>query len=138
MIGLVHVAIQFPLYEHLKEEAKKRSNQEKLSTSHILFASSLSKAIASVTAYPHEVLRSRLQDHEHSRKIQQAGVPFEPYSNLREAIRSIWNQEGVRGFYRGLSTNLIKTVPAAVITLLTYEMTAKTLRNMFDVPERSS
>lgn len=34
----------------------------------------------------------------------------------------IYRQDGWRGFYRGLSINLVRTVPASAVTMLTYEL----------------
>jgi solute carrier family 25 folate transporter 32 len=130
MFGLIHVAIQFPLYEYLKDEIKRKSGTQSLSTTHLIAASSLSKIIASVIAYPHEVVRTRLQDSSHSRHIQQPGVEFRSYSGPVDAVSSIWKQEGVTGFYRGIIPNLIRTVPAAVITLVSYEQAAKLLKSI--------
>ena len=33
----------------------------------------------------------------------------------------LWREEGVRGFYRGLGTSLIRSTPQASLTLLAYE-----------------
>jgi solute carrier family 25 folate transporter 32 len=56
LIGVSHVAIQFPLYERLKTLLA--SNQSE--TTSILLASSISKMVASTTTYPHEVLSFRI------------------------------------------------------------------------------
>lgn len=180
MVGLVHVAIQFPLYEKLKKELSAKSHSSSSSSSNdngssgnngrtvdeeeqqpmhhhhqyhyhqeqaiepllhtreILLASSTSKIIASVVAYPHEVLRSRLQDmscrstdmtsnHHHRRA---AAVVVQPYLNMFDAMSHIWREEGIRGFYRGITANLLRTVPAAVCTLTTFEAVSTFLRGV--------
>ena len=72
LLGLTHVAVQFPLYEQFKKLFV-RTNATHLATSTtpgdhgevdflgILAASCLSKICASSATYPHEVLRTRLQ-----------------------------------------------------------------------------
>ena len=130
LFGLIHVAIQFPVYENLKQQLRQSAKREELNPVQLVIASSVSKIIASVAAYPHEVLRARLQDSEHSKHIQPEGVKFRAYNNLSDAVGSIWKEEGFRGFYRGLYPNLIRTVPAAVITLLSYEMSVKFLKRI--------
>lgn len=61
LAGLVHVGIQFPMYEYLKMKRVRNGTVKEPGVSDILIASSLSKLTASAVAYPHEVLRSRLQ-----------------------------------------------------------------------------
>lgn len=39
----------------------------------------------------------------------------------------IYRQDGWRGFYRGLSINLVRTVPASAVTMLTYELIMRNL-----------
>jgi solute carrier family 25 folate transporter 32 len=66
LLGLTHVAIQFPLYEYLKMAFTGYGIGEHPDngTSHwigISLATFLSKICASTVTYPHEVLRTRLQ-----------------------------------------------------------------------------
>ncbi|KAL0477659.1 nicotinamide adenine dinucleotide transporter [Acrasis kona] len=130
MFGLVHVGIQFPLYEYIKKQETVLTQSKELSASQVFVASASSKVIASVIAYPHEVVRSRLQDAGHAQKTQDgvvAKATFQPYKGFSDAVRTIWRQEGVRGFYQGMGTNLIRTVPSAVVTLSSYEFVKKLL-----------
>jgi len=68
LLGLSHVAIQFPLYEFLKQQFTGLAMGENTSkTEHqnyfigISAATFLSKVCATCATYPHEVLRTRLQ-----------------------------------------------------------------------------
>jgi solute carrier family 25 folate transporter 32 len=75
--------------------------------------------IASLTTYPHEVIRTRLQTQ--SSKRQQNAQTLK-YSSMRQTIQVIYQEESLRGFYKGLGTNLIRTVPASAVSLLVYEL----------------
>lgn len=72
LLGLTHVAVQFPLYEQFKKVFVRREANHFASGKNpgergevdflgILAASVLSKICASSATYPHEVLRTRLQ-----------------------------------------------------------------------------
>jgi solute carrier family 25 folate transporter 32 len=94
LLGISHVAIQFPLYEQLKLIALK--DHEIPSHSKILLASSLSKIMASSLTYPHEVLRTRLQT-QTNENIK--------YKSLWQSVRLIHSHEGLYGFYKVLFFN---------------------------------
>lgn len=113
-LGLLHVAVQFPLYEKFKSLQKKNpeDSKESLQVHQILFASTGSKVIASVATYPHEVLRTRFQN-------QTTDPP--KYRNIPQAIGLIFKEEGFKGFYRGMLTTVMRVVPASAVTLITYE-----------------
>jgi len=128
LIGVAHVAVQFPLYEATKKylmEYRKKSHNS-LTTLDIIFCSSLSKLIASTVAYPHEVLRSRMQS-QRKHKIH--------YTSTWHAISSIAKNEGIRGFYRGIEANLIRTVPAAAITFTAYELFSRYIKQLIGAAE---
>ncbi|TPX57949.1 hypothetical protein SpCBS45565_g06598 [Spizellomyces sp. 'palustris'] len=145
LLGITHVAVQFPLYEKLKvlmrEFEKKRGRQEDdLSAFSILVASAGSKMVASIGTYPHEVLRTRLQTQSARRQLTHipdkicegpnCPPPAPPpppktgpkYRGLIHATKVILKEEGWHAFYRGLGTNLIRTVPASALSLWTYEV----------------
>ena len=72
LIGIAHVAVQFPLYEALKAHTAKLRQRpaDSLTASDLVVLSSAAKMVASTATYPHEVIRSQL----HISKAGAAGV----------------------------------------------------------------
>ncbi|CAO2203601.1 unnamed protein product [Urochloa humidicola] len=118
LVGVAHVAIQLPVYEKVKLYFAKRDNTtvDKLSPTHVAMCSSGSKVAASIITYPHEVVRSKLQEQgrDHHGAMR--------YSGVTDCIKQVYKKEGFPGFYRGCATNLLRTTPNAVITFTSYEM----------------
>jgi solute carrier family 25 folate transporter 32 len=117
LLGLGHVGIQFPLYERFKAEARKRSTTGEESPMDLLLASGLSKMMAAVITYPHEVVRSRMMD---ARGENVLGV----FGTLRHIVRT----EGYSGLYVGLRVSLVRVVPNCCVTFVSYELIARWVR----------
>jgi Mitochondrial carrier protein len=103
LIGLSHVAVQFPVYEGLKKTL--RGNKRHESAWDLLIASGLSKMTASLLTYPHEVVRSRMMD-------ARVGM------GLIATCQKIYAKEGFWGFYAGLPVSLIRVIPNTCITFI--------------------
>ena len=154
LLGLTHVAIQFPLYEIFKRkftgigvEGTETAEDQEAHFYGLSAAVFLSKVIASTATYPHEVVRTRLQtqqrsaadrsreDLAHRSQIGKASdhgrppggalsgiMPSSPHARgTIQTCKTILLEEGWRGFYAGLGTNLIRAVPSAMTTILTFE-----------------
>jgi solute carrier family 25 folate transporter 32 len=141
LLGLTHVAVQFPTYEYLKKTftgygmGEASAEGAKPNWVGVLGASILSKILASSATYPHEVIRTRLQTQRRpvagEQYLQGLGIaagqkgapgPQAPkYRGVAMTFRTILHEEGWRAFYAGLGTNMMRAVPAATVTMLTYE-----------------
>lgn len=159
LLGLIHVAVQFPAYEYLKTKFTGRgmglqdNDDDKSHWFGILSASVLSKILASSATYPHEVIRTRLQtqqrflpssavkcgtsrgglenSHGPSDVIAKAAKAAVPrYKGIIMTFNTILHEEGWRAFYAGMGTNMIRTVPAITTTLFTYEYVMKYLKRL--------
>ena len=67
--------------------------------------------VASTVTYPHEILRTRMQLRRDKGKSK----------SLVKTVSSIFQKDGLRGFYSGYFTNLARTLPASAVTLVSFE-----------------
>ena len=81
-----------------------------------------SKVVASVSTYPYQVVKSRLQQRENS-------INERRYKGLIDCVYKIWQKEKIAGFFRGLVPNVVKVVPQSALTILIYEECLKALRS---------
>ncbi|KAF5370990.1 hypothetical protein D9615_010004 [Tricholomella constricta] len=121
LLGIAHVAVQFPLYEQLKLIARGDSDMP-LSSQTILLCSAISKMTASIATYPHEVIRTRLQTQRRPLADDMSSDGMIKQHARRGVIyttKNLIRKEGWTGLYRGLSINLLRTVPNSAVTMLT-------------------
>lgn len=112
MFGVSHGAIQFMVYEELKNWYNNYLHvpiDTKLNTWEYIFFAAVSKLMAAASTYPYQVVRARLQDHHHN------------YSGSVECVRSIWRSEGIKGFYKGLTPYLLHVTPNICLIIVIYE-----------------
>ncbi|KAG2224785.1 hypothetical protein INT45_005309 [Circinella minor] len=129
LFGTSHGAIQFMAYEEMKKwrnDALKRRGESpedehnaKLSNSEYLLMAASSKVVATVTTYPYQVLRSRLQD----RQTRDA------YKGVIDCMSKIRAAEGYIGFYKGLAPGIVRVLPGTCITFLVYENLTQYFKN---------
>lgn len=151
LVGVAHVAVQFPLYEKFKSllaDARRSkatraeelgggegalSNGSENSTSvndadddgtDTLPASALVIASAASKA----VASSLTYPHEVVRShmhVEGSGSPAALAATCRRLYR---DGGGIPAFYRGCGTNLVRTTPAAALTFTSFELIARQLR----------
>ncbi|KAA8498407.1 Folate transporter 1, chloroplastic [Porphyridium purpureum] len=112
-------ALQFVVYEECKRWLLARravdyaqSLAVSLSVPESLVAATTSKLVASLTTYPLQVVRTRMQ---------KRGVDPARYGSLHLAVTSILRNEGVLGFYKGMTANIMRVTPSAAVTFVVYE-----------------
>ncbi|KAF5336943.1 hypothetical protein D9611_002885 [Ephemerocybe angulata] len=134
LVGVGNGALQFVAYEKMKTwgfERKRRraeragipydQNTAKLSNLSYSAMSISSKLIALSATYPYQVIRSRIQNNAPSQ--QQIQFP-----DIPTTIKKTWAHEGIKGFYRGLGTSLVRVLPGTCVTFVVYENLAWLLR----------
>ncbi len=63
-----------------------------------------------------------------SSRVEQNNATTHLYPTIPATIRRTWLEEGLRGFYRGLGTNLVRVLPVTCVTFVVYENIAWLLR----------
>lgn len=108
-----YVGLNFAVYESVR---KRFSNMEggEPTAMEKLAAGAISGAVAQSITYPFDVLR---------RRFQVNSMLGNPYASTWHACKTIFAKEGLRGFYQGLSANLLKVIPSMSSSWLTFEMT---------------
>jgi len=94
-----------------KEPILITNNNKKNNESLINFLSSgIARLVQAIAINPILVIKTRYEV-----------VGFNSYGGMRDAFKHIRKEEGIRGFYSGLRTNIIKDVPASAVFYSMYE-----------------
>ncbi|KAK2058524.1 mitochondrial carrier [Colletotrichum caudatum] len=117
LLGVSHGAVQFAVYEPAKKmyfagRQRKGDSGGRMSNEATLVISSAAKLVAGAVTYPYQVLRSRLQNYDADERFGRG---------IRGVVARTWQEEGLRGFYRGLMPGVVRVMPATWVTFLVYE-----------------
>lgn len=121
ILGIIpYAGIDLAAYETLKDMSKKyilhESDPGPLTQ---LGCGTISGALGATCVYPLQVIRTRLQAQR-----PDSGVL---YKGMSDVFWRTLKCEGLRGFYRGIFPNMLKVVPSASITYMSYEAMKKHL-----------
>lgn len=95
---------------------KEQGSEEPITSRTILLCSAIAKMTASVATYPHEVVRTRLQT---QKRLLANDTANTPRRGLISLTGKLIRKEGWTSLYKGLSVNLLRTVPNSAVTMLT-------------------
>jgi len=116
--GISETIIHFVIYEAIKEKLREMkgisiTDMDRNAGDFLEFmcAGATSKTIATCIAYPHEVARTRLRQTGSSNR----------YKKFWQTLALVFKEEGIRGLYRGLCTQLVRQIPNTAIMMSTYE-----------------
>ncbi|XP_056629619.1 mitochondrial carrier protein Rim2 isoform X2 [Diorhabda carinulata] len=124
-MGISETIVHFVIYEAIKAELmahRSHTSDEKSSKDFLEFmlAGAISKTVASCIAYPHEVARTRLREEGNK------------YTAFWQTLGLVYKEEGLRGIYRGLTTQLVRQIPNTAIMMATYEAVVYILTAKFN------
>lgn len=88
-------------------------------------AAALSKTVAILLTYPHEVVRTRMRE--------QSVNGVYKYTGFLKTLRLVAREEGAKGLYAGMGIHLARSVPNAAVMFLVFELTSKVLARGVEV-----
>ncbi|CAD5218888.1 unnamed protein product [Bursaphelenchus okinawaensis] len=110
-MGISETIIQFVLYEHFRSIIDGiEFSQENTRFANFMLAGAGAKFCACVMTYPHEVVRTRLREEDSRAK------------GFFTTLKQLYAEGGTKQLYRGLSVQLLRSVPNTAITMGAYEV----------------
>ncbi|CAD5225637.1 unnamed protein product [Bursaphelenchus xylophilus] len=110
-MGISETIIQFVLYEHFRQIIDEIDfHQENTRFANFMLAGAGAKFCACIMTYPHEVVRTRLREENTKAK------------GFFTTLKQLYGEGGTRQLYRGLSVQLLRSVPNTAITMGAYEV----------------
>eukprot|EP01059_Diplonema_ambulator_P017072 TRINITY_DN2906_c2_g1_i1.p1 TRINITY_DN2906_c2_g1~~TRINITY_DN2906_c2_g1_i1.p1 ORF type:complete len:325 (+),score=24.90 TRINITY_DN2906_c2_g1_i1:32-976(+) len=109
-------AFKFSLVDHFKKKVARPGQRARdLSFHQVIYASTVAGALQTAFTYPLESLRQRLYMSDSlGHSLHGSGIPH--------CIAKTYQQEGIRGFYRGLTVGLATGAPFVGVEMSTYEL----------------
>ncbi|KAI9367382.1 mitochondrial carrier domain-containing protein [Aspergillus egyptiacus] len=129
LIGMFpYAAIDLSIFEYLKRTLLSRKarlhgcHEDDIPLSNFTTGAigAISGGVSASVVYPLNVLRTRMQAQ---------GTVLHPttYSSIADVARKTIQSEGLRGFYKGLTPNMLKVAPAVSISYVVYENSKRML-----------
>lgn len=109
-------ALQFMAYEQIKKFVVRvllDGQEDELISLHFLGMGAVAKVFSSTATYPLQVTKSRIYQRQPDPTMKQPGI--------WQTWRHMYIHEGIRGFYRGVAPQMLKTAPSSALTFLAYE-----------------
>lgn len=137
-------AIQYTVFEQLKEfllrpevvvevvgtEKARKSSPKVLTAFQAFLVGALAKTVATILTYPairaKIILQATESDEDKAKRLNGGSDPNVRHRarNMLEAFQRIGAEEGVRGYFKGLHAQIVKTVLSAALMLMIKEKVA--------------
>lgn len=102
----IYIGIQLSTYQFLRKKDTIVSNS--------LIAGSLSGLLSQSLMYPGDTIKRHLQIDGMNKSKK--------YTNIKHCIQSIYQHQGLKGFYKGIFLNSIKSIPEVAIKFTIYDL----------------
>eukprot|EP01114_Cavostelium_apophysatum_P015559 TRINITY_DN4260_c0_g1_i1.p1 TRINITY_DN4260_c0_g1~~TRINITY_DN4260_c0_g1_i1.p1 ORF type:complete len:326 (-),score=58.40 TRINITY_DN4260_c0_g1_i1:4-981(-) len=113
LILVSNPAIQYAVFEKMKGVLEKRNT--KLTSTHFFLLGAFGKAVATLCTYPYLVVKTRLQ------MAQKAQSDEDRYRGTVDVLVKILQNEGIPGFFKGLSSKIVQSVLNAAFLFVAKE-----------------
>ncbi|ETV65806.1 hypothetical protein H257_17546 [Aphanomyces astaci] len=131
LVTVPNMAINFTVFESLKDavQALREDATTPLSALDTLSCGALSGISSSIVTFPVDVVRRRMQISglHHGSGKETAAEAAQATATAWGIAKELYQQQGVRGFYRGLTPELLKVIPMVGITFGTFDMLKQSL-----------
>jgi solute carrier family 25 phosphate transporter 23/24/25/41 len=121
VVGIIpYSGVDLTVFSLLKDWYEERWPDSEPGVHVLLACGAMATTCGQVVSYPLQLVRTRLQAQ---------GMKGRPvvYAGIWDCVRKTVAAEGLRGLYRGIGPNFMKSVPAMAISYSTYEMTKRAL-----------
>lgn len=105
-----YVGITFAVMDYMDAVMPKEENSEALRLVSMIGVGSIAATVAQTLLYPLDTIRRRMQ-------VNGSGLFTSTYTSSLGCAKSILASEGIRGFYRGVMLNIVKTLPQVSLQL---------------------
>ncbi|OQR87465.1 Mitochondrial Carrier (MC) Family [Achlya hypogyna] len=112
VVGIApYVGLNFMVFEGLRASAP-LDDSGRPDMLYLLGCGAVAGACGQSAAYPFDLMR---------RRFQMTALSSNQYNGTMDAVKTIYKQEGVRGFYKGLVPNSVKVIPSIAVMFVTNE-----------------
>ena len=137
IIGIIpYAGTDLTVYTFLKESWEERNPNKEPSVFTLLQCGAMATISGQIISYPLQLIRTRLQAQGMVNNNSIYRIYNIASSTTTNSMKytGIWNcltqtvkNEGIRGLYRGITVNMMKSVPAMAISYATFEITKRGL-----------
>ncbi|OQR95944.1 Mitochondrial Carrier (MC) Family [Thraustotheca clavata] len=112
VVGIApYVGLNFMVFESLRQTAP-LDDSGRPDMLFLLGCGAVAGACGQSAAYPFDLMR---------RRFQMTALSAKQYNGTMDAVKTIYQQEGIRGFYKGLVPNSVKVIPSIAVMFVTNE-----------------